>query len=287
MKNVFQSLLVFIALLFQYGANAQTKYIPLENSLLWEVSGNGLSKPSYLYGTIHMICSTDYFLSEKVKKAFDASEQLLLEINLADPKELTEMQKIAMGSEPLSKKLTAEQLSKLDIILKKTTGMSVQQVDSFSLITIMSLISMKTFGCDDLKFYEMDFIEKAKARNLEVVGLETVKSQFNTLSSAYSDAEIISALEESDTEETKEMVAEYKQERLSALFEKATEERVMNAKAKKYMLDERNQNWIRILPAMIKSKTSFIAVGSAHLAGEQGVINLLRKSGYTVMPVMN
>ena len=287
MKNVFQSLLVFIALLFQYGANAQTKYIPLENSLLWEVSGNGLSKPSYLYGTIHMICSTDYFLSEKVKKAFDASEQLLLEINLADPKELTEMQKIAMGSEPLSKKLTAEQLSKLDIILKKTTGMSVQQVDSFSLITIMSLISMKTFGCDDLKFYEMDFIEKAKARNLEVVGLETVKSQFNTLSSAYSDAEIISALEESDTEETKEMVAEYKQERLSALFEKATEERVMNAKAKKYMLDERNQNWIRILPAMIKSKTSFIAVGSAHLAGEQGVINLLRKSGYTVKPVMN
>ncbi|PAM95919.1 TraB/GumN family protein [Flavobacterium sp. IR1] len=287
MKNVFQSLLVFIALLFQYGANAQTKYIPLENSLLWEISGNGLSKPSYLYGTIHMICSTDYFLSEKVKKAFDASEQLLLEINLADPKELTEMQKLAMGSEPLSKKLTAEQLSKLDIILKKTTGMSVQQVDSFSLIAIMSLISMKTFGCDDLKFYEMDFIEKAKARNLEVVGLETVKSQFNTLSAAYSDAEIISALEESDTEETKEMVAEYKQERLSALFEKATEERVMNAKAKKYMLDERNQNWIRILPAMIKSKTSFIAVGSAHLAGEQGVINLLRKSGYTVKPVMN
>jgi len=146
---------------------------------------------------------------------------------------------------------------------------------------------MKTFGCDDLKFYEMDFIEKAKARNLEVVGLETVKSQFNTLSAAYTDAEIISALEESDTEETKEMVAEYKQEKLSALFEKATEERVMNAKAKKYMLDERNQNWIRILPAMIKSKTSFIAVGSAHLAGEQGVINLLRKSGYTVMPVMN
>ena len=274
-------------LLFQYGANAQTKSTPLENSLLWEVSGNGLSKPSYLYGTIHMICSTDYFLSEKVKKAFDASEQLLLEINLADPKELTEMQKLAMGSEPLSKKLNAEQLSKLDIILKKTTGMSVQQVDSFSLITIMSLISMKTFGCDDLKFYEMDFIEKAKARNLEVVGLETVKSQFNTLSAAYSDAEIISALEESDTEETKEMVAEYKQERLSALFEKATEERVMNAKAKKYMLDERNQNWIRILPAMIKSKTSFIAVGSAHLAGEQGVINLLRKSGYTVKPVMN
>ncbi|OXA94876.1 TraB/GumN family protein [Flavobacterium hercynium] len=287
MKNVFQSLLVFIVLLFQYGANAQTKSTPLENSLLWEVSGNGLSKPSYLYGTIHMICSADYFLSEKVKKAFDASEQLLLEINFADPEELIEMQKLAMGSEPLSKKLNAEQLSKLDIILKKTTGMSVQQVDSFSLITIMSLISMKTFGCDDLKFYEMDFIEKAKEKNLEVVGLETVKSQFNTLSAAYSDAEIISALEESDTEETKEMVAEYKQEKLSSLFEKATEERVMNAKAKRYMLDERNQNWIKILPAMIKSKTSFIAVGSAHLAGEQGVINLLRKSGYTVKPIMN
>jgi uncharacterized protein YbaP (TraB family) len=287
MKNLFKSVFTAIVIIFSLSIQAQTKSPKLENSLLWEVSGNGLAKPSYLYGTIHMICSEDYFLSEKTKKAFAASDKLVLEINLSDPNEMTDMQKMAMGKEPLSKKLSPEQLTKLDAILKKTTGMTVQQVDSFSLMTVMSLISMKTFGCTDLKFYEMDFIENAKKRNEEIMGLETVKSQFKTLEDAYSDLEMITMLEESDVEETKQLVTDYKQENLEALYKNTTSENVMNAKAKKYMLDERNINWVKTLPDMMKKESLFIAVGSAHLAGEFGVINLLRKAGYSVKPAMN
>jgi uncharacterized protein YbaP (TraB family) len=61
----------------------------------------------------------------------------------------------------------------------------------------------------------------------------------------------------------------------------------MNTKAKKYMLDERNINWAKALPDMMKKESLFVAVGSAHLAGELGMINLLRKAGYKVKPVMN
>ncbi|WP_433814257.1 TraB/GumN family protein [Flavobacterium johnsoniae] len=118
MKNLFK---LFIAALIFFGVKtqAQPQSPKLENSLLWEVSGNGLSKPSYLYGTIHMICSSDYFLTDKTKKAFESSEKLMLEINFSDPKEMSQMQQLAMGKEPLSKKLTTEQLAKLDDILKK------------------------------------------------------------------------------------------------------------------------------------------------------------------------
>lgn len=287
MKNVFKSIALLFALVFSGITQAQTKSPKLENSLLWEVSGNGLSKPSYLYGTIHMICSGDYFLTEKTKRAFDASNKLVLEINFSDPKEMTEMQQLAMGKESLSKKLSPEQASKLDAILKKSAGMTIQQVDAFSLVTVMSLISMKTFGCNDLKFYEMDFIDKAKAKKLEIAGLETVKSQFKSLNDAYSDSEMIAMLEESDVEETKQLVIDYKQENLEALYKESTAENVMNAKAKKYMLDDRNLNWGKILPEMMQKESLFVAVGSAHLAGDLGIINLLRKAGYTVKPVMN
>lgn len=287
MKNLFKSIAFVFALIFSSTIQAQTKSPKLENSLLWEVSGNGLSKPSYLYGTIHMICSGDYFLTEKTKKAFDASNKLVLEINFSDPNEMTEMQQLAMGKVPLTKKLSPEQVSKLDAILKKSAGMTIQQVDAFSLVTVMSLISMKTFGCNDLKFYEMDFIDKAKSKNLEIAGLETVKSQFKTLDDAYSDSEMIAMLEESDVEETKQLVTDYKQENLEALYKESTAENVMNAKAKKYMLDDRNLNWGNILPEMMKKESLFVAVGSAHLAGDLGIINLLRKAGYTVKPVMN
>ncbi|TPG36277.1 TraB/GumN family protein [Flavobacterium pectinovorum] len=287
MKNLFTVAIVAIAFVFSSKTQAQTKSPKLENSLLWEVSGNGLSKPSYLYGTIHMICAGDFFLSEKTKKAFDVSDKLVLEINFNDPKEMTDMQQMAMGKVPLSKSLTPEQLSKLDAILKKSAGMTIQQVDAFSLATVMSLISMKTFGCADLKFYEMDFIESAKKRNEQVGGLETVKSQLKTLEDAYSDSEMIAMLEESDAEETKQLIVDYKQENLESLYKNTTAENVMNEKAKKYMLDERNVNWAKALPDMMKKESLFVAVGSAHLAGDLGVINLLRKAGYTVKPIMN
>ncbi|HEX8015011.1 MAG TPA: TraB/GumN family protein, partial [Flavobacterium sp.] len=179
MKNLIKSAVIAIIIIFNTATQAQTKSPKLENSLLWEVSGNGLSKPSYLYGTIHMICSTDYFLSEKAKKAFESSSKLILEIDLSDPKQMTDLQQMAMGKQPLSKTLNAQDLLKLDNILQKKAGMTIQQVDSFSLFTVMSLISMKSFGCNDLKFYEMNFIETAKQRKLKIAGLETVKEQMN------------------------------------------------------------------------------------------------------------
>ncbi|WP_149205971.1 TraB/GumN family protein [Flavobacterium johnsoniae] len=286
MKNLFK---LFIAALIFFGlkTQAQPQSPKLENSLLWEVSGNGLSKPSYLYGTIHMICSSDYFLTDKTKRAFESSEKLMLEINFSDPKEMSQMQQLAMGKEPLSKKLTPEQLAKLDDILKKTTGMTVKQVDSFSLLTVMSLISMKTFGCADLKFYEMEFIEQAKKRNIEIGGLESVKDQFVILENAYTNDEIIAMLDESVPEETAKLVSTYKAENIESLYDITTDERFTSKKTKKIILDERNLNWVKSMAELIRKQSVFFAVGSAHLGGEFGVINLLRKAGYKVKPILN
>ena len=286
MKNLFKSVVTVIAIIFNLSTQAQTKSPKLENSLLWEVSGNGLEKPSYLYGTIHMICGPDYFLSEKTKKAFEASNKLVLEINFADPNEMSDMQKMAMGKEPLSKKLNPEQLAKLDLILKKTTGMNVQQVDSFSLMTVMSLISMKSFGCTDMKLYEMEFIEQAKKRNIEIGGLETVKSQLAMFDSAYSNDEMITMLSESTSEETAKLVATYKSENIEGLYAITTDEKFASEKTKKVILDNRNNNWVKNMPELMKKESVFFAFGAAHLGGEEGVINLLRKAGYKVKPIL-
>lgn len=287
MKTLFRSVTVLFIFFFAFNLKGQSKSPKLENSLLWEVSGKGLKKSSYLYGTIHMICSQDYFLSEKAKKAFDNSEKLFLEINFTDPNEMSQMQKLAMGKEPLSKRLTPEQLTKLDSILKNTAGMSVQQVDNFSLLTVLSLISIKSFGCIDLKFYEMEFSDLAKKRNMGISGLETVKSQFEILENAYSNDEILKLLEESNATETIELVDAYKTENIETMYALSTDVKVTSEKTKKQILDDRNVNWVKIMPELINQNSVFFAIGAGHLGGEYGVINLLRKEGYTVKPVMN
>lgn len=287
MKTIFQSIVTAFIIFLTSNIEAQTKSPKLENSLLWEISGKNLKKPSYLYGTIHMICSKDYSLSEKAKRTFDASDKLYLEINFTDPNEMSQMQQLAMGKEPLSKRLSAEQLAKLDVILKKTTGMNVQQVDSFSLLTVLSLISMKSFGCTDLKFYEIEFSDLAKKRNITITGLETVKTQFDILENAYSNDEILKLLEESTFEETIALVEAYKNENIDAMHALTTDLKVTSEKTKKQILDNRNLNWVKAMPELMKQNGIFFAVGAGHLGGEYGVINLLRKEGYTVKPVMN
>ena len=48
---------------------------------------------------------------------------------------------------------------------------------------------------------------------------------------------------------------------------------------------KRNRTWISKLAKQMNEKASFIAVGSGHLAGKDGLINILRQEGFQVSPV--
>ncbi len=285
MKNSIGLMMMFFITIFCSTTNAQTA--KKENSLLWEISGKGIEKPSYLYGTIHMICGNDFFMKEKVTKAFEKTSKLALEINMNDAEEMSFMQKSVISETPLTKKLTAEQSKELDEILQKTTGMKLSQVDSFTMMTVMSLIAMKSFGCENLKFYEMEFITKAKALNNTVIGLEKVKDQLDILGNAYTDQEMITMLKDMNKELTSKMVQDYKEENIKNIYSQATDPKMMNKKTQAAMLDNRNINWVSILPELIKKESVFIAVGAGHLPGEKGLISLLTKAGYTVKPILD
>src|SRR5688572_25667614 len=58
------------------------------NSLLWEVSGKGLTQPSYLYGTMHMVCEEDAKMSEGLKDAIKKSKQIYFELDMDNMEEM-------------------------------------------------------------------------------------------------------------------------------------------------------------------------------------------------------
>ncbi len=285
MKNLFKSAIVIITSVFGLSTNAQTEQT--ENSMLWEVSGKGLTKPSYLFGTIHMICESDFIMRPKVKEAFDKTTKLALEINMADANEMEYLQKAAMGTELLSKKLSPAQLTELESILQEKGGMSVKQVDNYALTTVMSFLSMKSFGCENLKFYEMELMAKAKENKIDIIGLETAKAQMEFFSQAYTEDQLFGFFKSINGDETKALVQNYVNENVSGVYQNVTDKRFMDAKSKNWLLDVRNTNWAKKMPELMQKESVFFAVGSGHLDGETGVINLLRKAGYTVKPIMN
>src|SRR5688572_9170083 len=56
-----------------------------DNALLYEVSGNQLAKPSYLFGTLHLVCPEDLRVTPTTLKALNDSQQLFLEVDFDDP----------------------------------------------------------------------------------------------------------------------------------------------------------------------------------------------------------
>jgi len=285
MKNLFKSALLIILLGCNFLSKAQSSNP--NSTVLWEVSGNGLKKPSYLFGTIHMICGKDFVLWPKATEAFEKTSKLALELNMADANEMAVAQQMAVGKEPLSKVLTAKQKAALEAVLQKNSMGTLAQYDSFTLETLMSLLFMKSFGCTDLKFYEMEFLSKAKESNKPVVGLEKVAEQLDFLNQSFTTDEMISYLQQIDATMCAEMVKLYTNQDIDGLYQMMTDKESMSATTQKILLDNRNANWVKAMPKMMQQESIFFAVGSAHLAGEKGVINLLKQAGYSLKPIMN
>lgn len=286
MKTIKTLILGLVAVTsFSFSTQAQTKKAN-ENSLLWEISGNGLARPSYVYGTLHMMCESDFVIKEKVKKAFDKSTKLALELDFDDPSELKAMQEMGVSKVALSTLLTPSDYKKLDILLKEKVGAGASQFEHTTLNTLMSLIMIKSLNCPP-KAYELEFLQMAQKRKMEVLGLEKLAVQIAALDTTYPPHEMVEQLGYYDKKYFDLLTQTYKSEDLKAIYELVNDPKFMDEKSKPVMLDNRNSNWVKDMPVMMKNESVFFAVGAAHLAGEKGVIQLLQKAGYKVQPITN
>jgi uncharacterized protein YbaP (TraB family) len=269
---------------------AQNKISDDNKSLLWEVSGNGISKPSYIMGTFHMICSKDFEIKPKVTKALENSDNLILEINYTDSKEMAAMQKMLMSDQKISDQLSPKELKELDTILLEY-GTTLQNVISYSPQALYSLISTKAIPCPqtEVKMYEIELLKKALQNKKHIGALEKVDDQSHAIGGAYTLKDAISQLKMGNEYAilAQKMVESFKKEDLQTLDRLVKDKRFMNKDQEKMMLTDRNKNWTEKMPEMMKNQSSFFAVGSAHLLGDNGLINLLRTKGYTVNPVKN
>ncbi|SIT16809.1 hypothetical protein SAMN05421786_10799 [Chryseobacterium ureilyticum] len=268
-------------------ANAQKKNTE-SNSLLWEVSGNGLSKPSYIAGTFHILCSKDFDIKPKVWNALNKSENFVMEINYTDQNEMLAMQKMMSADKKISEQLTSTEATELNKVLADY-GTDLKKVENHSAQALYSLIATKAIPCpqNELKMYEIELLKKALEAKKSVGGLEKVDDQIYAIGKAYSLKETISQLKLGNEYSiaSKKMTEAFKNENLKDLDKLIKDPKFMNKEQEKYVLTDRNIKWVETMPQIMKDKSTFFAVGSGHLWGENGLIYLLKSKGYTVKPV--
>lgn len=275
------TLCVFMLSIFQINAQQTSK------GLLWEISGNGLSQPSYLYGTIHLICPDKFFLPKNTAEKFKNTQQVFLEIDMDDPQMMFKTQKLMMSADGKKlKDLMNESDYKLfNEYFKKNIGMDVAAFGTAKPMFYMSIALMKSAGCPIPKSYEEHFVKEAKSENKEILGLETIEEQMALLNNAPIQQQIDWLMEivneaEKGNETYDQILDLYKKQDIEALTKMISEKMVGMKGIEDEMLDKRNQNWIPIIEKNIKQKPTFFAVGAGHLGGEKGVLKLLQQKGY-------
>lgn len=262
--------------------------------LLYKITGKDLKKPSYLFGTVHIICTPDMFPMEKLNAYLGETEQLIMELDMDDAAEMQAMQKgiLIPNGKTLSDVLTPEQLAKVDELFKNILGVPVEQVKSVRplMLQMMLITSPKVIGCSSPDSYEIAFMKAAAAKKMPVVGLETVASQFEVLDAQPLETQAKQLYEtaldpQKSFDEFKKLLETYKMQNSDALYELIESQMGNDREFQSRLLDLRNKAWIPKIEKSIAEKSSFIAVGGGHLGGKNGVINLLRAKGYKVQAI--
>ena len=291
MKNEMIKAQVLLLLLVIFCGSTSYAQKQTSNSLLWEISGNGLQQPSYLFGTKHMICKEDFLLSETAKQKFNSSKQVYLELDMDDPQlQMTMMQQLQLPSnESLKNKFDESDFKALDSFLMKELNMNLAVFDQFKPMMVMSLLAQRVLSCAEMESYEMNFVKMATEQKKELLGLEKVEDQLAVFDAIPDSLEIRSIMNmvndfDAQKKEFNRMSTIYKSQDLEALYQLIAESPEMMG-SQELLLDRRNRNWIPVMDSAMKKTSTFFAVGAGHLGGNQGVLELLRKQGYSVKPI--
>ncbi|MBU1539421.1 MAG: TraB/GumN family protein [Alphaproteobacteria bacterium] len=248
----------------------------------------------YLFGTVHVLRPTTAWGSARVDAAFDSADQIWFEISNPDDQAaiLPLIQQHGISPDrPLSSLLTAEEMEALNA-LAASAGMPAGQVDVFRpwfAGLVLSIAPSIKAGYDPLSGVETILKARAEAAGKPINGLETIDKQVAILA-GMSEADQLAFLRtlleawEDATVELDRLVGAWATGDVALLEEIAVDEMQADAPALyEALLVRRNTDWADQIQTLLEgSGTIFMAVGAAHLAGDDSVQEILEDRGVTV-----
>jgi uncharacterized protein len=275
---------------------------PTDKTLLWEISGNGLAQPSYLFGTIHSGCAKNLVLSRQQQQAIAKSQQLYLEIDLNNTSTYIGAGALMLmpGGQSLRDVLTGAEYHKVKNFFEGKRGIPMWTLVNIRPFYLSAMVGSskpsKTRCVTDSR--ENFLMREAKKYNMAVHGLETpeeVNDVQNSIPMRDEVALLLQAIDnyQAPTQNTKaidRLNQLYAQQDIAGLHRLIAEDPTNTASDRvlwQALLDRRNRQWLPNMRQAMATKPTFFGVGAGHLGGDAGLISLLQAEGYTVRPVFD
>ena len=295
-------LLIPVLVFFVCASFAQNPAVKT-GSLLWKVSGNGLTAPSYIFGTHHAFTVSFLDSVAGVKQAFANSEQMVGELVMNDMTALAlEVQKAGMMPKDTTWQmlLSDDDYRFVDEQLTAFFGVGLQALGvlkpAMVHMTYTALFFQKMFPQTSTETgIDLWFQQQSGNRGIPVIGLETVQDQIDAIINVQSlkqqAADLVCSFKNTDYTEVnaRKLNRLYRLADLAGLTELFHEKGPCPSSEEQEtaLNDARNAQWLKKLPAIMNEKSTFVAVGCLHLVGDVGLLAGLEKAGYTVEAVKN
>ncbi|MDB5255603.1 MAG: TraB/GumN family protein [Chitinophagaceae bacterium] len=287
MKGILFSFFLSLIFLSPYSSSAQNQRDHYD--LLWKISGNGLSKPSYLFGTMHLNDKRVFDFSDSVIAKIQECQGFALEVAPDSMAQFIAL--IMMDREKDSikrdfkKDLTEKEYAILKEKLRAETSLDLDQVNDRTPQQIANLLNSPLLSHNDNATFLDGYLYRiALGEKKSIHGLEQFSDKAFSSESEYDDGmddlrEIIYATE------YKASLDQLIQLYYEGDIEKINKWVVSKDTSSLALLYRRNHNMVARIQENSAKQTLFYAVGAAHLAGDEGIISLLKKKGYTLTPV--
>ncbi|HKL92183.1 MAG: TraB/GumN family protein [Bacteroidales bacterium] len=261
--------------------------------LLWKISGKGLTKPSYVFGTHHLVSAGQLPIYDAVVKQALLADVFLGEVNMQEPNMQQILMQHAQMDQNLNDLVSEEAYAMLVKTFQESVGVPLNQVSRMKPMMLMSLFlvldQMKQTGQSNLKSIDQLLQERAVQQKIPVYGLETISEQaallFDSMRLERQAELLVRTLGDLPTmrNEQSALLKAYLEGDLEALSKMAdVSQSGMTPQEMKLLNDQRNRKWMQRIPEYMASGSCFIAVGSLHLTGEAGLLKQLKQQGYRV-----
>ena len=259
--------------------------------LLYQISGNGLAQASYLYGTIHILPKDKFELSNSLKRAFEASQTIAMEVDLdmSGGEKIALAQKVLLpDGKTLQDFMAAQDYLQLKMYCIDSLKWSESKFERSSKLKPMFFSSILIQeSMSDMASYEMEFNKMAKKKHKNTIGLETIEFQLGLFDQLpmQTQVDMLKQDYKSDLKSFDTLLACYLKEDLETLGVLMAAETADYPEFNEILLVQRNKSWIAPMRAQMQKESTFFAVGAGHLSGPDGVIALLRANGFTVTAI--
>ena len=275
--------------------------------ILYRISGKGLESPSYIVGTYHLAPASFADSIPGMKTAIEGTQQVCGELDMMDafkPENAARLMQSQMLPEgtTLSSLLTSEQLERLNKLLLEEMGSNLNdeafaaQIDKMTPAALSTTLSLSSYMKKVESFNPMELIDNyfqmlALQNGKAVKGFETVDFQMGVLFGAPLEKQVNDLMcmvdHFKDTEEMVDLITTaYFSQDLTLIEEAMEQESKIDCgtteEDEDILINNRNRNWVELMPDMMAEQPTLFVVGAGHLCGEKGVLKLLEKAGYTI-----